>query len=196
MGRTHRAVAAAPSRRLLVLTLVIIVPRLVPGPDGGGGREQNAVVVIVVPGYARPLVGAGPGSLFSSIVMMMASSIARRSKGNEDPTGYRISPSVIKRLARTALVLGKPSKRLSRIRTGVSRQSSCNSLRVICGYLFLTKAFVDGYGESVCVDGFGDVEPSPNQSLVFVNFLLPYDTMGLTPYIGDKPEKLLWQCEL
>ena len=40
MGRTHRAVAAAPSRRLLVLRLSV-VPRLVPGPDGGGGRETK-----------------------------------------------------------------------------------------------------------------------------------------------------------
>ena len=40
MGRTHRAVAAASSRRLLVMRLSV-VPRLVPGSDGGGGRETK-----------------------------------------------------------------------------------------------------------------------------------------------------------
>jgi len=40
MGRTHRAVAAASSRRLLVLRLSV-VPRLGPGPDGGEGRETK-----------------------------------------------------------------------------------------------------------------------------------------------------------
>jgi hypothetical protein len=64
MVRTHRAVAAASSRRLLVLRLSV-VPRLVPGPDGGGGLEQNAVVVIAVRRYARLVVVAKLVSLSS-----------------------------------------------------------------------------------------------------------------------------------
>ncbi len=58
MGRTHRAVAAAPSRRLLVLRLSCCA-RLVPGPDGGGGREtKRGRGLILVRRYARLAVVA------------------------------------------------------------------------------------------------------------------------------------------
>jgi len=78
MGRTHRAVAAASSRRLLVMRLSV-VPRLVPGSDGGGGRETKRGGGDRGAPLRSPYGGCGTWFVVLPVVMLMTDYSSRSS---------------------------------------------------------------------------------------------------------------------